>query len=99
MVCGIRSTAVTILGELNNGRIKIEQHGPTHLFWLVRSFGDAGVLRVGRSKPLVCFGLFGSLLTRVCVWFSSGGLAVWRRGSDMVNSGIASMVAKKIKDN
>jgi len=71
-------------------------YGWTHPFWFDSGHGDAGVLCAGRSQPLVHPGICRCVRVRLDLWVSSGCLAFWIGGGDMVSRGRAALVVAKI---
>ena len=69
--------------------------GSAHAFWLVLCNGDAGMLRVGGSQPLVCLGIRCGMCAGISLWISSRGMAVRAGGGYLVSRRGAAVVAHK----
>ena len=70
----------------------LEHHEPTHAFWLVCSYGDAGMLRTRTSQPVVHFSVRRRVCAGISLRVSTGGLAVRARGGCLVDRGSATLV-------
>ena len=69
--------------------------GPAHSFRIIRSHGDAGLLRIREAQPLVRIGLCWGVRPGIGLRVSSRGLAIRRGRSDLVHGGSAKMVVCK----
>jgi len=91
-----RLVTICIDDLLRDGVIELtfpqNSYGPAHAFWLICRVGDAGMLRTGRSQPMVCLRFCCGMCVGVGLRVSSGCLAVRTGRGDLVSRCAAPVV-------